>query len=125
MMSYEEEVSGYDLKKWIDWSVDLYYWSPSYSQIYTELKRLESLGLAIQANQDAACEIANGFGLAVFDEERIKRFWFAVKTEMEFAAGLACGWRGDENRTAQGHRQRENSRNTAYHCVTSCDGRTS
>ena len=28
MMSYEEEVSGYDLKKWIDWSVDLYYWSP-------------------------------------------------------------------------------------------------
>lgn len=45
MMSYEEEVSGYDLKKWIDWSVDLYYWSPSYSQIYTELKKLELLGL--------------------------------------------------------------------------------
>lgn len=45
MMSYEEEVSGYDLKKWIDWSVDLYYWSPSYSQIYTELKKLEALGL--------------------------------------------------------------------------------
>ncbi|OBF50700.1 PadR family transcriptional regulator [Mycobacterium sp. 852002-50816_SCH5313054-b] len=45
MMSYEEEVSGYDLKKWIDWGVDLYYWSPSYSQIYTELKKLEGLGL--------------------------------------------------------------------------------
>jgi DNA-binding PadR family transcriptional regulator len=45
MMSYEEEVSGYDLKKWIDWSVDLYYSSPSYSQIYTELKKLEGLGL--------------------------------------------------------------------------------
>src|SRR6201995_2198398 len=45
MMSYEEEVSGYDLKKWIDWSVDLYYWSPSYSQIYSELKKLERLGL--------------------------------------------------------------------------------
>src|ERR1700744_1837482 len=45
MMSYEEEVSGYDLKKWIDWSVDLYYSSPSYSQIYTELKKLEVLGL--------------------------------------------------------------------------------
>src|ERR1700755_2357996 len=45
MMSYEEEVSGYDLKKWIDWSVDLYYWSPSFSQIYTELKKLEGLGL--------------------------------------------------------------------------------
>src|ERR1700742_4820183 len=45
MMSYGEEVSGYDLKKWIDWSVALYYWSPSYSQIYTELKKLEILGL--------------------------------------------------------------------------------
>ncbi len=45
MLSYEEEVSGYDLKKWIDWSVDLYYVSPSYSQIYTELKKLEGLGL--------------------------------------------------------------------------------
>jgi DNA-binding PadR family transcriptional regulator len=45
MMSYEEEISGYDLKKWADWSVDLYYSTPSYSQIYTELKKLESLGL--------------------------------------------------------------------------------
>lgn len=45
MLSYEEEISGYDLKKWIDWSVDLYYWSPSNSQIYTELKKLQSLGL--------------------------------------------------------------------------------
>lgn len=45
MLSYEEEVSGYDLKKWIDWSVDLYYWSPSFSQIYSELKKLEGLGL--------------------------------------------------------------------------------
>lgn len=45
MLSYEEEVSGYDLKKWIDWSVDLYYWSPSNSQIYTELKKLQRLGL--------------------------------------------------------------------------------
>lgn len=45
MLSYEEEVSGYDLKKWIDWSVDLYYWSPSDSQIYTELKKLQGLGM--------------------------------------------------------------------------------
>lgn len=45
MLSYEEEVSGYDLKKWIDWSVGFYYWSPSYSQIYTELKKLEGMGL--------------------------------------------------------------------------------
>ena len=53
MLSYEEELSGYDIKKWIDWSVGLYYWSPSYSQIYTELKKLEGLGyLESRVEQD-------------------------------------------------------------------------
>lgn len=45
MLSFEEEASAYDLKKWIDWTIDLYYGSPAYSQIYSELKKLESLGL--------------------------------------------------------------------------------
>ena len=53
MLSYEEELSGYDIKKWIDWSVGFYYWSPSYSQIYTELKKLEGLGyLESRVEQD-------------------------------------------------------------------------
>ena len=53
MLSYEEELSGYDIKKWIDWSVGFYYWSPSYSQLYTELKKLESLGyLESRVEQD-------------------------------------------------------------------------
>lgn len=46
MLSFDSEVTGYDLKKWIDGGLDLYYWSPSYSQIYLELKKLEDLGLA-------------------------------------------------------------------------------
>ncbi|BAX95427.1 hypothetical protein MSTE_00077 [Mycobacteroides stephanolepidis] len=29
MLSYEEEVSGYDIKKWADWSISYFYWSPS------------------------------------------------------------------------------------------------
>ncbi|KIU15523.1 PadR family transcriptional regulator [Mycolicibacterium llatzerense] len=53
MLSYEEEITGYDIKKWIDWSVGFYYWSPSYSQIYTELKKLEGLGyLESRVEQD-------------------------------------------------------------------------
>ncbi|MFD4351749.1 PadR family transcriptional regulator [Nocardia sp. NPDC058519] len=46
MLSYEEEVSGYDLKKWADWSLRYFYWTPSYSQIYAELKKLEQHGFA-------------------------------------------------------------------------------
>ncbi|EGD53399.1 hypothetical protein SCNU_19015 [Gordonia neofelifaecis NRRL B-59395] len=46
MLSFNEEVSGYDIKRWADWSIGHFYWSPSFSQVYSELKRLEKLGLA-------------------------------------------------------------------------------
>ncbi|GAA2047016.1 PadR family transcriptional regulator [Catenulispora yoronensis] len=44
MLSFEQELSGYDIKKWADWSLKAFYWSPSFSQIYGELKRLERHG---------------------------------------------------------------------------------
>jgi len=45
MLSYEYELSGYDMRKWIEWSMRFFYGSPAYSQIYSELKKLEQLGL--------------------------------------------------------------------------------
>lgn len=45
MLSYEYELSGYDMRKWIEWSMRFFYGSPAYSQIYSELKKLEKLGL--------------------------------------------------------------------------------
>jgi DNA-binding PadR family transcriptional regulator len=45
MLSYEHELSGYDIRKWSDWSMRFFYGSPAYSQIYSELKKLERLGL--------------------------------------------------------------------------------
>jgi DNA-binding PadR family transcriptional regulator len=45
MLSYQHELSGYDIRKWIDWSMRFFYGSPAYSQIYSELKKLEQLGL--------------------------------------------------------------------------------
>lgn len=44
MLSYDYELSGYDIRKWIDWSMRFFYGSPAYSQIYSELKKLEQLG---------------------------------------------------------------------------------
>ncbi|MFJ9407072.1 PadR family transcriptional regulator [Streptomyces sp. NPDC101393] len=44
LLSFGQELSGYDLKKWSDESLRFFYWSPSFSQIYSELKRLEKAG---------------------------------------------------------------------------------
>jgi DNA-binding PadR family transcriptional regulator len=46
MLAFNAGVSGYDIKKWADWTVRHFYWSPSHSQIYSELKRLETMGYA-------------------------------------------------------------------------------
>ncbi|MCB5167801.1 PadR family transcriptional regulator [Streptomyces bambusae] len=46
LLSFGRELSGYDLKKWADASLGLFYWSPSFSQIYGELRRLERAGYA-------------------------------------------------------------------------------
>jgi len=45
LLSYEAELSGYDIRKWIHWSMRFYFGSPAFSQIYSELKKLEKLGL--------------------------------------------------------------------------------
>jgi DNA-binding PadR family transcriptional regulator len=45
LLSFGEELSGFDMKRWADWSLRFFYWAPSYSQIYGELHKLEGLGL--------------------------------------------------------------------------------
>ncbi|OKI64083.1 PadR family transcriptional regulator [Streptomyces sp. MJM1172] len=46
LLSFGEELSGCDLKKWSDRSLRFFYWSPSFSQIYSEPGRLERAGYA-------------------------------------------------------------------------------
>lgn len=46
LLSFGEELSGYDLKQWANWSLRFFYWAPSYSQIYGELRKLEQIGFA-------------------------------------------------------------------------------
>jgi DNA-binding PadR family transcriptional regulator len=54
LLSFGGELSGYDLKKWADFSLRFFFWSPATSNIYGELKRLRSLGYvaAREAPQD-------------------------------------------------------------------------
>lgn len=44
VLSWEREMTGYDIKQWADHSLTFFYWSPAVSQIYGELKRLEAVG---------------------------------------------------------------------------------
>lgn len=46
ILSFGEEMTGYDVKRWADQSLAFFYWAPSQSQIYGELRRLEQQGLA-------------------------------------------------------------------------------
>jgi DNA-binding PadR family transcriptional regulator len=52
LLSFDEELSGFDMKRWADWSLKFFYWAPSYSQIYGELHRLEELGLVTSRMDD-------------------------------------------------------------------------
>ncbi|MDT5027208.1 MAG: hypothetical protein QOE61_3634 [Micromonosporaceae bacterium] len=44
VLSFPGDRSGYEVKSWVDRSLRFFYWSPALSQIYRELKRLESVG---------------------------------------------------------------------------------
>ena len=46
LLSFGRPLTGYQLKKWADAILAFFYWSPAVSQIYSELRRLESMGLA-------------------------------------------------------------------------------
>ncbi|MFB7369442.1 helix-turn-helix transcriptional regulator [Streptomyces sp. NPDC056222] len=49
LLSFPGERTGYELKKWADASLRFFYWSPAISQIYAELRRLESRGYVMSA----------------------------------------------------------------------------
>ena len=76
MLSFEQELSGYDIKKWADWSLKFFYWSPSFSQIYGELKRLERHGYVTSRT-------------VMQDEVRGKRVYAITQEGREAAAGWA------------------------------------
>ncbi|MFD3945424.1 helix-turn-helix transcriptional regulator [Streptomyces sp. NPDC058579] len=49
LLSFPGERTGYELKKWADASLRFFYWSPAISQIYAELRRLETCGYVTSA----------------------------------------------------------------------------
>jgi len=58
LLSFGNELTGYELKKWADNSLRFFYWAPATSQIYAELKRLERLGY-VTSREAAHDELRN------------------------------------------------------------------
>ena len=60
LLSFGQELSGFDMKSWADWSLKFFYWAPSYSQIYGELHKLEELGLVASRLDENGTRNASG-----------------------------------------------------------------
>jgi DNA-binding PadR family transcriptional regulator len=58
LLSFPGERTGYEIKAWADRSLRFFYWSPALSQVYRELKQLESLGL-VSSSVQAQDEVRN------------------------------------------------------------------
>lgn len=70
LLSFDRELSGYDLKKWADSSLRFFYWSPAVSQIYGELKRLDGLGY-VSSREVEQDELRNKRVYRITDEGRV------------------------------------------------------
>lgn len=52
LLTFGQELSGYELKRWADSTLRFYWTAPAMSQIYTELKRLTERGLVLSREVD-------------------------------------------------------------------------
>lgn len=74
MLSFGEGLSGYDVKAWADWSVNFFYWSPSYSQVYAEMKKLERHGLAASTVEPGETRPRRVYRITADGAEKLRRW---------------------------------------------------
>jgi DNA-binding PadR family transcriptional regulator len=78
LLSFGQELSGYDLKKWADSSLRFFYWSPAISNIYGELRRLEGLGY-VEAREVPQDDLRNKRMFRLTDDGRAAlESWLAL-----------------------------------------------
>ena len=121
ILSFGTELSGYDVKRWADQSLAFFYWAPSQSQIYTELRRLEQLGMALsRVEQTHAAKSRRLYGITelgqqcmrrwsdevpaepvVLKHAQILRLWAAHNGDLDRLKTALAGYRDDALRTAE------------------------
>jgi DNA-binding PadR family transcriptional regulator len=73
LLTSGEELSGYDIKKWINWAIRFFYPSPASSQIYSELKRLEGLEL-VSSRVDAGVRSRRMYKITDYGQAAVNRW---------------------------------------------------
>ncbi|MEU4014702.1 PadR family transcriptional regulator [Microbacterium sp. NPDC028030] len=120
ILSFGTELSGYDVKQWADQSLAYFYWAPSQSQIYTELRRLEQLGMAVsRVEQTHAAKSRRLYGITelgrrsmrqwsdevaaepvVLKHSQILRLWAAHNGDLDRLRESLAAYRDEALRTA-------------------------
>ena len=82
ILSFGRELTGYDIKNWSDAILHFFYWSPATSQIYTELRRLEDLGL-VSSRTVARDEVRDKtiYAITPIGTEALRRWQATVDAE--------------------------------------------
>lgn len=78
ILSFGAELTGYEVRKWVGHILRFFYWSPAMSQIYTELKRLETLRYAASRTVTA-------------EDGRSRRLYRITEEGREALGGWAAG----------------------------------
>jgi len=82
VLSFDDVLTGYDIKRWAEQSIAFFYWAPSQSQIYSELRRLESVGLVTSRIEQTHAARSRRL-YAITDLGRIQMRLWAETTEPE------------------------------------------
>ena len=82
VLSFEQELSGYDIKRWAEQSLAFFYWAPSQSQIYSELRRLERAELVTsRIEQTSAARSRRMYVITDLGRERMREWADEIEPE--------------------------------------------
>jgi DNA-binding PadR family transcriptional regulator len=74
LLSFGEELTGYELKQWADGSLRFFYAAPAMSQIYTELNRLHAAGLVRARDDSAGARARTVYAITAGGRRRLARW---------------------------------------------------
>ena len=82
VLSFDDELSGYDIKRWAEQSIAFFYWAPSYSQVYSELRRLEAADLvASRIEQTSAARSRRLYAITEAGRTQMRLWADAIELE--------------------------------------------
>jgi DNA-binding PadR family transcriptional regulator len=78
LLSFDRELSGYEVKQAADASLRFFYWSPAMSQVYAQLDRLADLGFVLQRDvQGEGTRTTRVFRISAAGKRELRR-WLDV-----------------------------------------------